>query len=65
MGITIVSSDNSVNYYLFSETESYGCPMFLSLNFTALITETKGKLTTPSAENRVDAFVERSRCAAE
>ncbi|ACH64237.1 hypothetical protein VFMJ11_A0680 [Aliivibrio fischeri MJ11] len=27
------------------------------LNFTALITETKGKLTTPSVANRVDAFV--------
>ncbi|WP_214645211.1 hypothetical protein, partial [Aliivibrio fischeri] len=30
------------------------------LNFTALITETKGKLTTPSVANRVDAFVTRS-----
>lgn len=28
MGITIVSSDNSVNYHLVPETESYGCPMF-------------------------------------
>ena len=27
------------------------------LNFNALITETKGKLTTPSVANRVDAFV--------
>ena len=27
------------------------------LNFTALTTETKGKLTTPSVANRVDAFV--------
>ena len=27
------------------------------LNFTALITETKGKLTTPSVANRVDAIV--------
>jgi hypothetical protein len=27
------------------------------LNFTALITETKGKLTTPNVANRVDAFV--------
>ena len=45
------------------DCESYGCPMFL--NFTTLIPETKGKLTTPSVANRVDAFVERSRCAAE
>ncbi len=31
--------------------------MQTKLNFTALITETKGKLTTPSVANRVDAFV--------
>ena len=31
--------------------------MQTKLNFTALTTETKGKLTTPSVANRVDAFV--------
>ena len=31
--------------------------MQTKLNFTALITKTKGKLTTPSVANRVDAFV--------
>ena len=35
--------------------------MQTKLHFTALITETKGKLTTPSVANRVVAFVERSR----
>ncbi|GLR77248.1 hypothetical protein GCM10007855_41230 [Aliivibrio sifiae] len=31
--------------------------MQTKLNFTTLITETKGKLTMPSVANRVDAFV--------
>ena len=31
--------------------------MQTKLNFTALITETKDKPTTPSVVNRVDAFV--------
>ena len=31
--------------------------MQIKLNFTALITETKDKLTIPSVANRVDAFV--------
>ncbi len=31
--------------------------MQIKLNFNALITETKDKLTTPSVANRVDAFV--------
>ena len=35
------------------------------LNFNALLIETKGKLRTPNVVNRVDAFVERSRDAAE
>ncbi len=39
--------------------------MQTKLNFNALITETKDKLTMPNVANRVDAFVERSRCAAE
>ena len=38
--------------------------MQTKLNFTALITKTKGKLTTPSVANRVDAIVMARKLAA-